>query len=159
MDTHFLWDLFLLDLELSSPWILWALRSPLSFLHLWTCVTSKLSHKALASWPLLGCQQSNWHLQHSKKAELKKKEKNHYIRKWFEPRSNIPWLKGIIWVIGVLLIWVIGVLLRTPIIQMIFFNQGNLHFRRWICKFVIRNLVLKNIMSWNFAYNFIVFVK
>ena len=25
-----------------------------------------------------------------------------YIRKWFEPRSNIPWLKKIIWVIGVL---------------------------------------------------------
>ena len=24
------------------------------------------------------------------------------IRKWFEPRSNIPWLKKIIWVIGVL---------------------------------------------------------
>ena len=38
------------------------------------------------------------------------------IRKWFEPRSNIPWLKKII--------WVIGVLLRTPITQMIFFNHG-----------------------------------
>ena len=101
MDTHFLWDLFLLDLDLSSPWILWARRSPLSFLHLWTCATSKLSHKALASWPLLGCQQSKWHLQHSKKAELKKKEKDHYIWKWFEPRSNIPWLKKTIWVIGV----------------------------------------------------------
>ena len=25
-----------------------------------------------------------------------------YIRNWFEPRSNIPWLKKIIWVIGVL---------------------------------------------------------
>ena len=24
------------------------------------------------------------------------------LRKWFEPRSNIPWLKKIIWVIGVL---------------------------------------------------------
>ena len=134
MDTYFLWDLFLLDLELSSPWILWALHSPLSFLHSWTCATSKLSHKALASWPLLGCHQSNWHLQHSKKPELKKKEKNHYIRKWFEPRSNIPWLKKIIWVIGVCL-WrsvphmlskcqsLTTVLLWTPITQMIFFNQ------------------------------------
>ena len=29
---------------------------------------------------------------------------NHFkkIRKWFEPRSDIPWLKKIIWVIGVL---------------------------------------------------------
>ena len=35
------------------------------------------------------------------------------LRKWFEPRSNIPWLKKIIWV-----------LLRTPITQMIFFNHG-----------------------------------
>ena len=25
-----------------------------------------------------------------------------FLRKWFEPRSNIPWLKKIIWVIGVL---------------------------------------------------------
>ena len=27
---------------------------------------------------------------------------NSQIRKWFEPRSDIPWLKRIIWVIGVL---------------------------------------------------------
>ena len=25
-----------------------------------------------------------------------------FVRKWFEPRSSIPWLKKIIWVIGVL---------------------------------------------------------
>ena len=30
------------------------------------------------------------------------------IRKWFEPRSNIPWLKKIIWVIGVLRWTVVG---------------------------------------------------
>ena len=27
---------------------------------------------------------------------------NSFVRKWFEPRSSIPWLKKIIWVIGVL---------------------------------------------------------
>ena len=65
------------------------------------------------------------------------------LRSWFEPRSNIPWLKKIIWVIGVLRTTVVcdsedgcrmhrlskrqsqtTVLLRTPITQMIFFNQG-----------------------------------
>ena len=69
------------------------------------------------------------------------------IRKWFEPRSNIPWLKKIIWVTGVLLLvtdlstrkfwrWLLHglskcqsltkVLLRTPITQMIFFNQAKI---------------------------------
>ena len=50
---------------------------------------------------------------------------NFYIRKCFEPRSNITWLKKIIWVIGVLRkdCCITAVLLRTPVTQMIFFNQ------------------------------------
>ena len=61
------------------------------------------------------------------------------IRKWFEPRSNIPWLKKIIWSAEKdccqrLWRWLphrlskhqslTRVLLRTPMTQMIFFNQG-----------------------------------
>ena len=67
--------------------------------------------------------------------------------KWIEPRSNIPWLKKIIWVIGVLRSYIQSqrtwlwrwlphslskrqsrttVLLRTPITQMMFFNQGTM---------------------------------
>ena len=77
------------------------------------------------------------------------------LGKWFEPKSNIPWLKiMIIWVIGVMRRSIVGdwrfkwltldsedgfrtaglskrqapttVLLRYPVNQMIIFNQGSL---------------------------------
>ena len=44
-----------------------------------------------------------------------------YIRKWFEPRSNIPWLKKII--------WVIGVLRRTVVIDWRFDNLCGSHLQ------------------------------
>ena len=43
-----------------------------------------------------------WSLVATKYISNTKRARILYLRKWFEPRSNIPWLKKIIWVIGVL---------------------------------------------------------
>ena len=47
-------------------------------------------------------QSNRWYLQHKQYWVYLYILFNSKIRKWFEPRSSIPWLKKIIWVIGVL---------------------------------------------------------
>ena len=100
------------------------------------------------------------------------------LRKSFEPGSNIPGLKKIIWVIGVLRRTVFvtdvstflltrstflltlkmactqvskrqsrtTVLLRTPITQMIFFNQGNSYLRHVQFLFYLKKVIKKEFL-------------
>ena len=50
------------------------------------------------------------------------------LRKWFEPRSNVPWLKKII--------WVIGALRRTVVIDWRFDNLCRSHLQSQVVELV-----------------------